>query len=158
MKKLVVLAFLARINIYELMFHPLIHPSFTLAREVKLLGALLGQVVTEQSGPELLDLVERVRRRSIELRRTGATAEGATDPVHTERRAALARELDGLEPRAAEGLIQAFALYFQLANLAEEKQRVRRLRRRGLAGDFGCGSRGTAPQHFKAIAPRRSRR
>jgi hypothetical protein len=33
---IVVLAFLARINIYELMFHPLIHPSFTLAREVKL--------------------------------------------------------------------------------------------------------------------------
>jgi hypothetical protein len=32
----VVLAFLARINIYELMFHPLVHPSFTAARGVKL--------------------------------------------------------------------------------------------------------------------------
>jgi uncharacterized membrane protein YozB (DUF420 family) len=35
----VVLAFLARINIYELMFHPDIHPSFTAAQAVKLDGA-----------------------------------------------------------------------------------------------------------------------
>ena len=32
----VALAFLARVNIYELMFHPLTHPSFTAASEVKL--------------------------------------------------------------------------------------------------------------------------
>ena len=108
-----------------------------LAREVKLLGALLGQVVTEQSGAELLDLVERVRRSSIELRRSGAAGNGAADPAHAERRAALSRELDALEPAAAEGLIQAFALYFQLANLAEEKQRVRRLRLRGRAAPHG---------------------
>src|ERR1700735_4786602 len=35
----VVLAFLARINIYELMFHPDIHPTFPAAQEVKLDGA-----------------------------------------------------------------------------------------------------------------------
>ena len=35
----VVLAFLARVNVYELMFHPLSHPSFTAANEVKLDGA-----------------------------------------------------------------------------------------------------------------------
>src|ERR1022692_3431869 len=35
----IVLAFLARVNIYELMFHPLIHPSFTAARDVKPDGA-----------------------------------------------------------------------------------------------------------------------
>ena len=35
----IVLAFLARVNIYELMFHPLVHPSFTAARDVKLNGA-----------------------------------------------------------------------------------------------------------------------
>jgi hypothetical protein len=35
----VVLAFLARVNIYELMFHPDIHPSFSAARDVKLDGA-----------------------------------------------------------------------------------------------------------------------
>jgi hypothetical protein len=35
----VALAFLARINVYELMFHPDIHPTFTAAQEVKLDGA-----------------------------------------------------------------------------------------------------------------------
>ena len=35
----VALAFLARVNIYELMFHPDLHPSFSAAREVKLDGA-----------------------------------------------------------------------------------------------------------------------
>src|SRR5262249_38417633 len=32
----VVLAFMARVNVYELMFHPLDHPSFTTVAEVKL--------------------------------------------------------------------------------------------------------------------------
>ena len=35
----VVLAFLARVNVYELMFHPVVRPSFTAAHEVKLDGA-----------------------------------------------------------------------------------------------------------------------
>jgi hypothetical protein len=35
----VVLAFLARVNVYELMFHPDTHPSFRAARDVKLDGA-----------------------------------------------------------------------------------------------------------------------
>ena len=92
-----------------------------LAREVKLLGALLGQVIVEQKGPDLLEIVERVRRATIEQRRTGGA----------EYRRAIARELDALDLADAEGLITAFSLYFQLVNLAEEKHRVRRLRRRG---------------------------
>ena len=55
-----------------------------LAREVRLLGALLGQVIVEQEGLELLELVERVRRRTIALRR-------ADDPVERAKLAARAR-------------------------------------------------------------------
>jgi phosphoenolpyruvate carboxylase len=91
-----------------------------LAREVKLLGALLGQVIVEQEGEELLELVERIRRAAIALRRTDSA----------EDRRALAAQLDAVDPRRTEVLIRAFGLYFQLANLAEEKERVRRLRRR----------------------------
>ena len=40
-----------------------------LAREVKLLGALLGQVIVEQEGEAALDLVERVRLQTIAIRR-----------------------------------------------------------------------------------------
>ena len=99
-----------------------------LAREVKLLGALLGQVIVEQEGPELLELVERIRRRTIALRR-------ADDPVD---RARLAADLDGLDAEGAETVIRAFALYFQLANLAEERHRVRTLRRRERAARGGA--------------------
>jgi len=98
-----------------------------LAREVKLLGALLGQVIVEQEGAEILELVERVRRATIALRRTGAAAA----------RDALGAALDGIDPAAAEGLIRAFSLYFLLTNLAEEKERVRRLRRLGRSAPGG---------------------
>jgi phosphoenolpyruvate carboxylase len=89
-----------------------------LSREVKLLGALLGQVIAEQGGPELLALVERCRLRSIAFRETGdAEAERALDV-----------ELGSLDVEQAEALAGAFSLYFQLVNLAEEMETVRRLK------------------------------
>ena len=90
-----------------------------LSREVKLLGALLGQVIAEQGGPRLLNLVERTRRRSIAFRENGDES--------TER--ALAAELDLLDVDEAEALARAFSLYFQLVNLAEERDTVRHLKR-----------------------------
>ena len=95
------------------------HARDPLSREVKLLGALLGQVIAEQGGPALLDLVERCRRRSIAFRETGDEAAES----------ALAAELDSLDVTQAEALTNAFSLYFQLVNLAEERDAVRRLRR-----------------------------
>ena len=92
-----------------------------LAREVKLLGALLGQVIVEQEGEAALDMVERVRRATIDIRR-GHHARA--------RRARLQSVLEALDPSAIELLIRAFSIYFQLTNLAEEKQRSRRLRQR----------------------------
>ncbi len=98
-----------------------------LAREVRLLGALLGQVIVEQEGQDLLDLVERVRRGTIALRL-------ADDPAE---RARLGADLDELDLPRAEALIRSFALYFQLVNLAEERHRVRTLRRRERAARGG---------------------
>src|SRR3954454_2500986 len=89
-----------------------------LAREVKLLGALLGQVIVEQDGSDALDLVERVRRQTIAIRRGGSDDD----------RERLSADLAALSLDEAELLIRAFSLYFQLTNLAEEKQRVRQLR------------------------------
>jgi phosphoenolpyruvate carboxylase len=90
-----------------------------LAHEVKLLGGLLGQVIAEQGGPELLALVERCRLLSIAFRESGDEAAGNL----------LAAELDALDIDRAESLASAFSLYFQLVNLAEERDLVRRLRR-----------------------------
>jgi phosphoenolpyruvate carboxylase len=93
-----------------------------LRREVRLLGGMLGQVLTEAEGPELLADVERLRRAAIELR-TGS-----------ERRAQLERVVGivaGFDLDRAESVARAFTVYFQLANLAEEHYRVRILRERG---------------------------
>jgi phosphoenolpyruvate carboxylase len=94
-----------------------------LAREVRLLGALLGQVIAEQEGAAALDLVERVRGLAIALRRRD-------DPAD---RLALDAELAALDTPDLEVLAHAFSTFFQLANLAEEKERVRALRRRDRA-------------------------
>ena len=79
--------------------------------DVRLLGDLLGQVLVEQEGEELLEDVERVRA----LSRSGRRAE---------LRAAVAELPD--ERQAS--VLRAFALYFQLANVAEQHHRVRRRR------------------------------
>src|SRR5438552_13396028 len=90
-----------------------------LSLEVRLLGSLLGQVIAEQAGRELLDLVERVRRTTIRLRR-------GDDPSL---RAGLVAELAALDPDRAEVVVRAFSLYFRLVNLAEERELVREARR-----------------------------
>ena len=98
-----------------------------LAVEVRLLGALLGQVISEQAGPELFALVERIRRRTIALRQDDDPAE----------RARLDEDLRDIDLGSAEAVITAFALYFGLVNLAEARGRVRALRRRERAARDG---------------------
>ena len=94
-----------------------------LAREVKLVGALLGQVIVEQEGEPLFELVEQLRRSAIRRRATDEHAALDAAAVLGE------RPLDELLAVA-----RAFTAYFLLINLAEEKHRVRTLRRRERAG------------------------
>jgi phosphoenolpyruvate carboxylase len=88
-----------------------------LAREVRLLGAMLGEVIVEQAGQDVFDLVETTRQRAIAARRSGGEARVAFDvlPVDAE---------------TLEGVVRAFGLYFQLVNLAEARDRVRSAARR----------------------------
>lgn len=84
-----------------------------LRRDVRRLGDLLGRVLVEQEGEALLEDVERVRA----LARAARSGE-----PHDELRQAVA-ELP-LERQTA--VLRAFAVYFQLANVAEQHHRVRR--------------------------------
>ncbi|HEY3164768.1 MAG TPA: phosphoenolpyruvate carboxylase [Candidatus Limnocylindrales bacterium] len=102
-----------------------------LALEIRLLGSLLGQVIAEQAGPELLDLVERVRRTTIRLRH-------GDDPSL---RGGLVAELAALDPDRAEVVVRAFSLYFRLVNLAEERELVREGRRADRARQTPAGRR-----------------
>ena len=117
-----------------------------LAREVKLLGALLGQVIVEQEGARLLAQVEAIRRRTIALRAT------ADDGLRSRLGDELAAAFDALTVDDTEAVIRAFALYFQLVNVAEERARVRgiRGRRRSARGAVTRGSVGEALLRLEA--------
>jgi phosphoenolpyruvate carboxylase len=97
-----------------------------LRHEVRLLGELLGQVLREYGGEELLADVERLRRAVIAAR----TGTGSSDEV-----VALTQ---GWSLQRADDVARAFTVYFHLANLAEEHHRVRVLRSRdATAGRLG---------------------
>ncbi len=93
-----------------------------LRRDVRLLGSVLGKVLVESGGPELLADVERLRHAAIELR-TSADRRGQLDRV--------VGIVAGFDLDRAELVARAFTVYFQLVNLAEEHYRVRILRERG---------------------------
>ncbi|MFO0575111.1 MAG: phosphoenolpyruvate carboxylase [Polyangia bacterium] len=105
---------------------------------MKLLGQLLGEVLVEQGGPELLAREEQIRTLAIKRRR-GAPRERAAAAAE------LTRILDGLTPAQAEPVIRAFAVYFRLINLAEQHHRIRRAR------SYGRGERAT-PQRGSLLA------
>ncbi|HEY2936606.1 MAG TPA: phosphoenolpyruvate carboxylase [Gaiellaceae bacterium] len=89
-----------------------------LRRDVRLLGDILGRVLVEQEGQELLDEEERIRRLSREARATGRAS----------RRAELRRAVAELDLERQAQVLRAFGLYFQLANIAEQHHRLRRRR------------------------------
>jgi phosphoenolpyruvate carboxylase len=99
-------------------------------RDVRLLGDLLGEVLRESGGQGLLDDVERLRRAVIAARHgepAGGPGSGkrAGDPLRGISEMVAAWPLD-----RAEAVAHAFTVYFHLANLAEEHQRIRTLRER----------------------------
>jgi phosphoenolpyruvate carboxylase len=101
-----------------------------LRRDVRLLGGLLGQVLEEAGGPELLADVERLRHATIALREGGQPA-WARHPEHDARRREVVELVAGFDLGRAESVARAFTVYLQLVNLAEERHRVRILRERG---------------------------
>ena len=111
-------------------------------RDVRLLGDILGEVIRDSAGEELLADVERLRHAVIEARHRGrgdgdvggADAGDAAleaDPAGDE----IVKLVGSWSLEQAEQVAQAFAVYFHLANLAEEHQRIRNLRERDTGGE-----------------------
>lgn len=88
-----------------------------LREDVHALGGLVGEILLEQGGRELLDLVEQDRVAAIGRR------EGS--PEASERLMARVR---GRPPHLARDLERAFSTWFQVVNLAEKVHRIRRRR------------------------------
>ncbi len=88
-----------------------------LRSDIRRLGNQLGEALVRQHGPELLELVEKVRSLGKSARRGGG--EQATDE--------LPELLDNLQVDQVIPLVRAFTTYFYLANVAEQVHRIEEL-------------------------------
>ncbi|RUT29032.1 phosphoenolpyruvate carboxylase [Paenibacillus zeisoli] len=89
-----------------------------LRRDIRFLGNILGEVLVHQGGNELLDIVEKIREASKSLRAV------FLPELHEE----FKQIINTLEPDIRHQVIRAFAVYFQLVNIAEQNHRIRRKR------------------------------
>lgn len=101
-----------------------------LRRDVRSLGRLLGEVLKEQAGESLFDAVEEIRQLAIEYREMEPDLK--EDHRHStrannlmERIAQIVGDMGLIE---AYRMTKAFAIYFELTNLAETNHRKRRRR------------------------------
>jgi len=86
-----------------------------LRANVRLLGDLLGRVLVEQEGQEMLDDEERIRALARDARAGGS-------------RDKLGEAVAALDHDRQAAVLRAFALFFQLVNIAEQHHRIRRRR------------------------------
>jgi phosphoenolpyruvate carboxylase len=99
-----------------------------LRRDVRSLGRLLGAVLREQAGEELFEAVEELRRLTTAQRE-------AEDARERESAMESAASLVGrVSVEEAHRLTKAFAIYFELTNLAETNHRKRRRRAAEVSG------------------------
>ncbi len=96
--------------------------------DIYLLGDVLGQVIRTQAGEAAFDLEEQARSLAKSFRQGDSGAGNVLSGLITSR--------DDTELRT---LIRAFTNYFQLVNLAEDNERIRRIR-------IGEANRAPAPR------------
>ncbi|MBF0489957.1 MAG: phosphoenolpyruvate carboxylase [Candidatus Omnitrophica bacterium] len=86
--------------------------------DIKFLTTMLADVIRQQQGEELLLKIEEIRTLAKEIRQN-------QNPLLVESQKKL---IDSLSYEQAHYVTRAFTIYFQLLNIAEEVQRIRRLR------------------------------
>ena len=113
----------------------------SLRRDVRSLGALLGRVLVEQAGQALFDTVEELRRLMIRHRERVRRHDFRYSPAvgaPVEFMASAEAMISKMDLAHAYQVTKAFAIYFELANLAETNHRKRRRRARQLDGQRGA--------------------
>jgi phosphoenolpyruvate carboxylase len=97
-----------------------------LRRDVRSLGILLGRVLVEQEGERFFDVVEQLRRLLILHREQ--PADGGASELDQSLMARAREIISSLSIEDAYRITKAFAIYFELTNLAETNHRKRRRR------------------------------
>ncbi len=90
-----------------------------LSQLIHLLGDLLGKVILEFEGVALFEMIERIRAYTKARRAGDEQADSLLRPL-----------FQRLQPQEAQIITAAFAAYFDLVNLAEERSRLDTLRQR----------------------------
>ncbi|ALK92830.1 phosphoenolpyruvate carboxylase [Limnohabitans sp. 103DPR2] len=110
-----------------------------LVEDIRLLGRILGDVIREQEGAEIYELIEKIRKLSVAFRRD---ADHAADK-------ALKKLLKGLPGDHAVSVIRGFTYFSHLANLAEDRHHIRRRAIHERVGDTQDGSIEVALQRLR---------
>ncbi|MEH2513034.1 phosphoenolpyruvate carboxylase [Nitrobacteraceae bacterium AZCC 1564] len=95
-----------------------------LRADIRRLGRILGDTVREQEGPEVFDLVERIRQTSIRFHRDD----------DKQARQELESILDGMSISETVRIVRAFSYFSHLANIAEDQNNIRQRRTLAMAG------------------------
>ena len=95
-----------------------------LKEDIRLLGRLLGDVLREQEGDAVFDVVETIRQTAVRFRRDDDPAAGVE----------LTELLHKLSRNQTISVVRAFSYFSHLANIAEDQHHVRRRRAHQLAG------------------------
>jgi phosphoenolpyruvate carboxylase len=95
-----------------------------LKEDIRLLGRLLGDVLRNQEGTAVFDVVETIRQTAVRFRREDDPEAGVE----------LTTLLKKLTREETNSVVRAFSYFSHLANIAEDQHHVRRRRAHQLAG------------------------
>lgn len=101
-----------------------------LIEEIRLLGKILGDIIREQEGDAIFNLVERIRKLSVSYHRE----------LNQDANRVLTKILKGLSANDAMKVLRAFTYFSHLANLAEDRHQIRRRVASERLGNFQDGS------------------
>ena len=111
-----------------------------LTEDIRLLGRILGDVIREQEGAAVYEIVEKVRKLSVAFRRH-ADSQAESD---------LKKLLKSLSNEHTVSVIRAFTYFSHLANLAEDRHHIRRRAIHERRGDVQDGSLDAAFARLRA--------
>ena len=110
-----------------------------LVEDIRLLGRLLGDVIREQEGGEIFELIEKIRKLSVAFRRDSDQDADKS----------LKKLLKSLPGDQAVSVIRGFTYFSHLANLAEDRHHIRRRAIHERVGDAHEGSIEVALQRLR---------
>lgn len=110
-----------------------------LRQRVKIFGGLLGTVLRNKAGDEVYQVVEKLRKGFLSLRKK----------PDEKARKRLERFIDRLSPEVLTPVIRAFSIYFKLVNIAETNFHQRQRENLAQNGELWTGSFASMLEDFK---------